>query len=162
MRATFMALLALGVAAPAVWPAQTSDELEAKFQAEPDLMHRARMLAEMSKVSFRSITQQVEAGDNTDALKALSQLRDDVQHTSDQLDAKEKNPENHPGGFKQLQIATRECLRRIDDLMVGLPGDEQEPFAAIRKDFDQLNRHLIRELFPHQPPPPESEPEKKR
>jgi hypothetical protein len=47
----------------------------------------------------------------------------------------------------------------MDDITVELTTDGQAPFLALRKRLDQLNRHLIRELFPRQPqpPPPASE-----
>lgn len=135
---------------------QAQQNLQAKFDQEPDAMRRAKLMMDISRADFHSVTEQVAAGDNTDALKTLQQLLGDAQHCADALDAKEGNPEEHPAGFKQLQIATRESLRRLDDLTVGLAGDEQTPFLAIRKDFDQLNRHLIRELFPHQPLPAET------
>jgi hypothetical protein len=134
---------------------QTPKDLQLKFDQEPDVMRRAKMLTGISRTDFHAVTEEVAAGDNTDAIKTLQQFLDDAQHCADALDAKESNPESHPSGFKQLQIATRESLRRLDDLMVGLAGDEQTPFAAIRKNLDQLNRHLIRELFPHQAQPPD-------
>jgi hypothetical protein len=133
--------------------AQTTRLLQARFDQEQDIVRRAKMLTDLSRADFQSVSEEVAAGDNTDALKTLQQFLDDAQHTSDALDAKENNPEAHPSGFKQLQIATRESLRRLDDLTAGLTGDEQAPFLAIRKNLDQLNRHLIKELFPHQPQP---------
>jgi hypothetical protein len=137
---------------------QTPQLLQAKFDQEPDVMRRAKMMTDLSRADFHEVVQQVAAGDNTDALKTLQQFVDDAQQCSDALDKREPNPESHPGGFKQLQIATRESLRRLDDLTVGLVSDEQAPFLAVRKNLDQINRHLIRELFPHQPQPPEAAP----
>jgi hypothetical protein len=137
---------------------QTPQLLQAKFDQEADVMRRAKMMTDLSRADFHEVEQQVAAGDNTDALKTLRQFVDDAQKCSDALDKREPNPESHPTGFKQLQIATRESLRRLDDLTVGLVGDEQAPFLALRKSLDQINRHLIRELFPHQAQPPESAP----
>jgi hypothetical protein len=136
--------------------AQTTRILQTRFEQEQDVIRRARMMTEMSRADFHSVSEQVAAGDNTDALKTLQQFVDDAKSCSDTLDTKESNPESHPAGFKQLQIATRESLERLDDLMVGLAVDEQMPFQAIRKNLDQLNRHLIRELFPHEPQPLDS------
>lgn len=132
---------------------QTPQELQMKFEQEPDVGRQAKLLIELSRADFHIVNEQVAAGDNTDALKTLQQFVDDAQKCSSALDAKEKNPESHPSGFKQLQIATRESLRRLDDMTVGLTGDEQAPFLVLRKALDQLNRHLIRELFPHEPAP---------
>jgi hypothetical protein len=130
---------------------QTPGPLQTRFDQEADVMRRAKMMPDLSRADFHDIEREVQTGDNTDALKTLHQLVDDAQHCSQALDAKESNPEEHPTGFKQLQIATRESLRRLDDLTVGLTGDEQPPYLAFRQDLDQLNRHLIRELFPHEP-----------
>jgi hypothetical protein len=132
---------------------QTPRELQIKFEQEPDVARQAKLLIEMSRADFHIVNEQVAAGDNTEALKTLQQFVDDAQKCSLGLDAKEKNPESHPTGFKQLQIATRESLRRLDDMTVGLTSDEQVPFLEMRKALDQLNRHLIHELFPHEPPP---------
>lgn len=146
----FGALVTMGLASAA--RPQTPQELQTRFEQEPDVMRQAKLLIEMSRADFHILNEQVAAGDNTDALKTLQQFVDDAQRCSAGLDAKEKNPESHPSGFKQLQIATRESLRRLDDMTVGLTTDEQVPFLVLRKTLDQLNRHLIRELFPHEPP----------
>jgi hypothetical protein len=133
---------------------QTAQELQAKFEQEPDVMKRAKLMVALSRQDFHEISQKVATGDNTDALQTLQRLVNDAQTCSDELDSKGINAENHPDGFKQLQIATRESLRRLDYITVGLTADEQAPFLALRKDLDQLNRRLIRELFPRQPQPP--------
>ncbi len=150
------AVIAIVLASPPVLKAQTHQLLQAKFEREDDVVRRAKMMTKLSRADFHDISEQVAAGDNTDALTTLRQLVSDAQNCSIALDAREKNPEAHSNGFKQLQIATRESLRRLDDLTVGLTRDEQAPFLAVRKKLDQLNRHLIRELFPRQPLPPEA------
>ena len=158
LRSGIVVLLA-ALAIPSVAGAgpQTPQELQTRFEQEPDVVRQAKLLIELSRTDFRVITEQVETGDNTDALKTLAQLADDVERCSKALDAREKNPESHSSGFKQLQIAARESLRRLDYLTVNLTADEQAPFLAIRKRLDVSNRHLIRELFPHQSLPPDPE-----
>jgi hypothetical protein len=150
-----LAMTAAFLAPAAILQTLTPQDLQAKFEQEPDVMRRARMLMDMSRADFLEIRDQVSKEKNAEALKTLQQLVDDMQQCSTALDAREPNPEGHPGGFKQMQIATRESLRRLDDLTVSMTADEQEPFLAIRKNLDQINRHLIHELFPHQALPPE-------
>lgn len=157
-RLSALFVTAMLLASACMAKAQTPRELQTKFEQEDDVVRRAKMMTKLSRADFHDITQQVSAGDNMDALMTLQQLVDDAQTCSAALDAREKNPESHSNGFKQLQIAMRESLRRLDDMMVGLTRDEQTPFLAVRKKLDLLNRHLIRELFPHQPLPPEPEP----
>jgi len=139
--------------------AQTASELQTKFEQEDDAVRRAKMMTKLSRADFHEISQQMAAGDDTDALTTLQQLVDDARSCSTALDQREKNPEAHSNGFKQLQIAMRESIRRLDDLIVSLTRDDQAPFLLIRDKLDQLNRHLIHELFPRQPlpgPPPDS------
>src|SRR5215831_2771154 len=136
-------------------------DLQAKFDQDHDAIHRARMISGLSSASFHSASQAFAQGNDADALKMIQRLRDDMQAASTALDQREKNPEGHPNGFKQLQVATREALSRLDEMMVGMLSDEQAPYAAIRKDIDALNRHLIRELFPPKNDPktePKNEP----
>ena len=157
LRILGLSVMAAVLASASLAKAQTSQELQTKFEQEDDVVRRAKMMTKLSRADFHDVSQQVAAGDNTDALKTLQQLAEDAQNCAAALDAREKNPESHSSGFKQLQIALRESLRRLDDLTVGLTRDEQTPFLTIRKKLDQLNRHLIRELFPHQPLPTEPE-----
>ena len=42
---------------------------------------------------------------------------------------KVKNPEDHPDGYRQLQISVRQSLRRIDDIMSGFPATSSRVFA---------------------------------
>ena len=150
-----LSFVAILLASPSVLRAQTHQLLQIKFDQEDDVVRRAKMMTKLSRADFHDILEQVAAGDNTDALTTLQELVTDAQSCATALDAREKNPESHSNGFKQLQIAMRESLRRLDDLTVGLTSDEQTPFLTIRKKLDQLNRHLIHELFPHQALPPE-------
>lgn len=147
-------LAAMLFASGSLAKAQTAQELQTKFEQEDDVVRRAKMMVKLSRADFHEISQQMASGDDTNALTRLQQLVDDAQSCSTALDEHEKNPESHSNGFKQLQIAMRESLRRLDDLTVSLTRDEQAPFLAIRKKMDLLNRHLIHELFPRQPLPP--------
>jgi hypothetical protein len=39
----------------------------------------------------------------------------------------------------------------LNNLLVSFTADEQTPFAEVRQTLEELNRHLIRELFPKGP-----------
>jgi hypothetical protein len=70
------------------------------------------------------------------------------------LDAKGRDAESHDAGYRQAEISIRGSLRRMDDIVIGLSADDQKPFADVRRRLDDLERHLIRELFPHRPDAP--------
>jgi hypothetical protein len=130
---------------------QHPKKLQAQFEQESDAIRRAKLMTRISSEDFRQIRDFLSARDEGDALALLRQLRDDAKVCDSQLDARENNPEAHPAGFKQLQIAMRESLRRLDDLMPSLTYDEQPPFQFIREELDEINLRLIRQLFPRQP-----------
>ncbi|MGA8220125.1 MAG: hypothetical protein WB780_00615 [Candidatus Acidiferrales bacterium] len=134
-------------------------DLRAHFAKETDPVRKARLLGPLGDAQFQEIRRQAADGDYSAALELVQQYRDEARGCLKALDAKEPDPEKHPSGFKQLQISLRASLRRVDDVIVGLAGDEQKPFMDVRKELEQMDRHLIRELFPRQPAT-ESEPPK--
>jgi hypothetical protein len=137
---------------PRAMIAQSSaPEFRARFERDTDPLHRAKMMPQLGEAEFQQIDKDVAAGNLAEALEVAREYRDQVQSCEKALDAKEADPEKHPSGFKQLQISLRQSLRRLDEMMVTITGDEQVPFIELRKDLDQLDRHLIRELFPNQP-----------
>jgi hypothetical protein len=126
-------------------------ELRSKFARDPDPVHRAKLMRQLGRAEFDAIRKAIDGGQFAEALSILQQYRDESQWCAKALDDKESDPAKHSNGFKQLQISVRESLRRLDGLLVGFTADQQQPFLEIRMDLDELNRHLLRELFPNTP-----------
>jgi hypothetical protein len=114
-------------------------------------MHRAQMMPKLGEAEFDELTRDMDAGKLPEALTVLKEYRDEIGMCEKGLDARNIDAERHPKGYKQLEISLRESLRRLNGLLVNLSGDDQQPFVEVRNDLDDLNRHLIRELFPNQP-----------
>jgi hypothetical protein len=108
-------------------------------------------MPQLGDAEFQQIERDFLAEQLPDALTILQQYRGEAQTCEKGLDAKGIDAEQHPAGFKQLEFSLRESLRRLDDLLVTLTSDDQAPFEVERKDIDDMNRHLIHELFPRQP-----------
>ena len=114
----------------------------------------------LGEAEFRDILKDADSENFGEALAIFQQYRDEARACQKALEGKEPDPEKHPNGFKQLQISLRQSLRRLSDIIVGLPGDEQKPFQDVRRDLEQMDRQLIHELFPRRPEPaPESQPD---
>jgi hypothetical protein len=126
-------------------------DLRSRFSHESDPVRKAKLMPDLGNAEFREIESDLLAERLPDALAVLQQYRDEAQSCKVALDAKNVDAEQHPAGFKQLEFSLRESLRRLDDLLVTLTRDDQLPFQAARKDIDDMNRHLIHELFPRQP-----------
>jgi len=126
-------------------------EFRSRFAHDTDPTHRARMMPQLEEAEFDAIAKNADDGMFPEALAILQEYRDEVESCEKGLDAKGINAERHPNGFKQLQLAVRESMRHLDALLVSLTADEQKPFLKLRGDLEQLDRHLIRELFPNGP-----------
>jgi hypothetical protein len=125
-------------------------ELRARFDHMADPIQRAKLMPELEEAEFQVISKNLDEGKPNEALAVLQDFRNDVESCERGLDEKHINAEKHPNGFKQLEFALRESMRHLDGILVGLTGDEQEPFMKLGSDLDKLNRHLLRELFPAQ------------
>jgi hypothetical protein len=143
-------LLGTVLSGQALSPSAVAD-LHARFAKETNPVRKARLMVPLGDAEFQDIQSQAADGNYSEALALLREYRDEVEECAKQLDAKEANPEKHPSGFKDLQISLRASLRRVNEVIVGLSGDEQMPFLEVRKELEQLDHHLIHELFPRQP-----------
>ena len=132
-------------------PQDPAAQFRARFAKETDPLHKAHLMPRFGDVEFQDAHEAIEQDDLPKAVEILKQYRDQARSLAQVLDSKVADPEKHPSGFKQLQISVRESLRRLSDIIHSLPGDDQKPFVEIHRDLDDLDRHLVRELFPRQP-----------
>ena len=142
-----------------VFPQDQVTQSRSRFAHESDPVRKARLMPDLGDAEFAEIRKDVEAGHLPDALSVLQEYRDEAQSCVKALGAAGIDAEKHSSGFKQLEISLQESLRRLDALLPNMTVDEQAPFLEVRKDLDNMNRHLIEELFPRRAPPAEK-PEK--
>lgn len=126
-------------------------ELRARFQKETDPVRKAKMLSRLADAEFGEIQSQIAAGNLSDAAAIAGRVRDEAHAAQEALDGKKRDPEQHPDGYRQLQISVRESVRRLNDILIGQAADDQKPFQEIRDDLDKLDRQLIHQLFPKGP-----------
>lgn len=151
----FFQITGMLLAATFLFGPQTAQDLTANFRArfarESDPLRKARLMPQYGDLQFQEIQAALDEGNIAQAVVDLRNFRDQAQACAKDLDAKEPDPEKHPGGFKQLQISLRQSLRRLEDIIVRLNTDDNKPFIEVRKDLEELDRHLVRKLFPRQP-----------
>ncbi|HEY0703834.1 MAG TPA: hypothetical protein VGD60_13790 [Candidatus Acidoferrales bacterium] len=149
-RLTGVAVLASMIGGMAVTDGRLA-ELRARFSKEPDPVHRAKLLGPLADAEFHAIQDFVAAGNPNDAAPLASEAADEAEQTLKALDARGKDPEKHPEGYKHLEISVRGSLRRIENVIVELSADDQTPFLTVRKRLEDIEHQLLRDLFPHQP-----------
>jgi len=150
----FLALLPASAAAQT-----TAADFHTRFLQDTDPVHRAESMHKLGAAEFDEITKDFDAGKLPEALALLQEYRDEIDACEKGLDARNVNAEKHPKGYKQLEMSVRESSRKLDRLLVSLTGDEQAPFAEVRRSLEALNRHLIHELFPNRPSDENTQPD---
>jgi hypothetical protein len=126
-------------------------ELRARFEKEPDSVRKAGLVAPLADAEFRDMHAKIDAGDLAAAAEIAEHVRDEATASKKALDAKRRDAEAHPEGYKKLEISVRESVRRLDDILVSLAKDDQKPLAEIRVELETLDRELIHQLFPKRP-----------
>lgn len=133
-------------------------DLRSRFERETNPIQKAKLMPDLGQAEFQQILKEVEVYHLSVALDLLREYDAQVGSCVKALATSHLDPEKHPSGFKQLQISVQESLRRIDGLLPPMTSDEQAPFLEVRKDLEDVNRHLIEQLFPGRtPPPPKSD-----
>lgn len=128
-------------------------ELRARFQKEQDAVRKARLLAPLADAEFHDLHEKNDEGDLAGAYEIAVQVLNEAQASKKALDAKNRDPEAHPEGYKQMEISVRESVRRLDDILIGLAKDEQKGLADVRNDLAALDSQIIHQLFPKRPEP---------
>jgi hypothetical protein len=124
------------------------EKYEAQFQLERDPVAKAKILAKLGRFEIDEARADLKADKEEQSLADLEHYRDQVEGTVQALSATGVNAEQHPAGFKELQISLRETLRHIDELILQLPLDKRPWFQAVRSDLANSHNLLIEALFP--------------
>lgn len=142
-------VLALGGFLSGSAPAQApTSKLQREYEQEHDPVRKAKLLAKLGSVEIERAAALLKDGDERQALSGLQYYRDQVRSTSDALTATGVDPGKRPAGFKELQIALREDIRRLDDLIFSLPVDDRGGFEEVRAGLAAAQSMLFGELFP--------------
>src|SRR4029077_7844204 len=109
---------------------------------------RAKILAKLGHYEVDQARSDLKEDKEEVSLAELERYRDRVESAVQALAATGVNAEQHPSGFKELQISLRETLRHIDELILQLPLDKRPWFQAVRSDLANSHNLLIEALFP--------------
>jgi hypothetical protein len=135
--------------------------LQEKYEKEKtkDAVHQAKALAKLLPKVVEAAGLRVQEGQVDKAIESLTECRDETERVYQALLATGRNPVKKSDGFKQLQIALRESVRGLRNVLYLMPFARRSPVEAVRADMEQLNAQLLQQLFP--PPKPKSKKEHK-
>jgi hypothetical protein len=126
-------------------------ELRVRFARESNPVNKAKIMPELGDAEFAVMDKDLMAERVPEALAILRQYRAEAQTCEKGLDAARIDAGKHSAGFKHLQISLQESLRRLGVFVARLTSDEQVPFLEVRKDLNEMDQHLIHQLFPRDP-----------
>jgi hypothetical protein len=129
-------------------------DLRQRFSQESDPVRKAKKILQLGEAEFQQIQKDVASEQFADALALLRQYRGEVRSCVEGLDATGVNAVQHSSGFRQLEISLRESLHRLDAMIPLISPEAQSGFIEARAGLNEMNRHLIEELFPRPKQPP--------
>jgi hypothetical protein len=149
----FTALLALcaGILLPGAMAQPQLQEHKARFQRASDPVEKAKLMRKLGEAQLDLLRNHARSGHVDAALEVLNDYCDAVALAHNGLKASGINAEKKPSGFKHLEIHVRQGLRRLEDVIIAIPVEQREPFEAIRKRLEEIDRELIEMLFPRRP-----------
>ena len=116
-----------------------------------DPVKKAKDVVRQGERQLEQVRREVREENFDAALRLLQEYRDAVKSAHVGLKASGKDAERKPNGFKNLQIHIRQNIPRLGQTILTLPVEQREPFEAIRKELDAIDRELIDALFPRKP-----------
>ena len=125
--------------------------LREQFQADHDAVHRAKNFWKLGDALLADIRAEAEAGDVAAAQRTFEEFRGDLRSMLAALKQSGRNAEQHPSGFKELQIYLRKTLRDLDQIILIVPFEQRRPFETTRRDVAAIDDELFHILFPRQP-----------
>jgi hypothetical protein len=143
--------LALGIAPLAAQEYHTTEQWRTRYDHEADPAHKAKLLIPLGESEFKDAQAALASDKVPEAVEILKKYLDEAQACLKELESKYPDAQKHVGGYKELQISLRQSLRRLDSMIVGLTEDDRKPLVEIRGQLDEIDRHLIQQLFPKQP-----------
>ena len=133
---------------------QRSDKRTEQLQKERDKLKRERNPVDRTKIQI-SISEilltlvgdAVKNGDFAGMQRQLDEYCAAIQDAHQTMMNTGRDANRRPGGFKDLEIALRRQIIRLDSFAQALTYDERQPVLKAKADAADIRDHLIRALL---------------
>ncbi len=146
----FRSLLSL-VPVRALVVSETLEELQRRFDNEPDAVNKAKMLRKLGDAQFQREREAAKAGSYDTVDFIMEKYRDNVRAALEAVKKVHPDGEKHPAGYKQLEMHIEDGLREVDDLIATVPEAYRPPLEIVKADLLALDKETLRLLFPRRP-----------
>lgn len=127
-------------------------KLEAKFAKQKNAVRQAKLLAKLLPREVDLAAEEIHQGEYDQGIARLQHWSAQTQQVHEALIATGRNAVKRSAGFTELQVALRESLRGVRDIIFSMPLGHRRRAETVQTDLSQLNSQLLQELFP--PPAP--------
>lgn len=145
----------LAIAAPAQ---EKLAQYREKYEHDTDPVRKAKDFQQLGDAQMAEFALAAAKDRYDDALKTLSDYREEAHICFDGLNAAVSDAEKHPEGFRQLQIHLRKGLWEMERTIPAIPESRRTEFRTIHDDLTELQTKLIRLLFPRDSGNPKDKP----
>jgi hypothetical protein len=149
--AAFLLSCAIGLTASASRPPDTLEQLQEKFDKEPDGVRKAKQIQKLGDAQFAKEREATKAGDFVTAGVVMEKYRDNARAALEALKKTHPDAEKHSNGYKQLEFHTGQGLREVRDVILAMPEPLRPPMQIVEKDLREIDMELLKLLFPRRP-----------
>jgi hypothetical protein len=137
--------------------AQTLADFQARFDREPDSVHKVKLLDKLGDAQLEEARRAGKDGNHDAVGLTLEKYRDNVRAALDVLKKQHPNAEKHSDGYRKLEFQVRKGIREVNETLLVAPEPYKPPLQIVHQDLNSMEEELLKLLFPHRPaeqPPP--------
>ena len=137
-------------ASPLQQPDKRSEQLQRereRLKREKDPVGHTRIQIAISDILLSFAGDAVRNGDLAEMQKQLNEYCAAIQDAYQTMMNTGRDANRKPGGFKDLEIALRRHIIRIDDYAQALTYEQREPLSKAKTEASELRDHLIKVLL---------------
>jgi hypothetical protein len=127
------------------------DDLQARFDHEPNSVHKAKLFEKIGDEQLASTRRASQSADYATVGQVMEKYRDNARAAFDALKKAHPNAERQLNGYKQLQIHIRKALRELREMVLLAPAEFKPPLQLVQDDLATIDDELLRMLFPPRP-----------
>jgi len=126
------------------------DRAQAQLRRTTDPVGRTKVYIRISELLISFMGDSARAGDFEQLDEHVEEYRVAVTEARDTMVNSGRDPARRSAGFRELEIALRQHVRRLDDIGSLLTFDYREPIEELITEVSEIRDELIKALFPGQ------------
>ena len=128
-------------------PAREYERQQEKLLHETGPIGKVKILIKMSEIDLEEATHFVKKGNLGEADRFLTRYSDIIHQADEVLKSSHRNAQKNPAGFKEFEIALRKQLRKLADLKLSYPVDQQEKISQAITSAELAKEAMFQAIF---------------